>query len=205
MADDTITTDAPPISESVQYGLDMAKAGLTHDESVQLDVTLAPMIADGTLNENDIYHAQHVAEAAHAGFEDAKAEQHEEKVAADSGNLVAAHEHGVNAGYDLHKVDDNGGASAHPTIEALEDKQDHSNQQLSNAQWEAATAHGYAVDANSNAASGNYDNAVASADTAAAHHDNAVDHATDAVHHDDASSAAPEAAAASETSGETAV
>jgi hypothetical protein len=203
MADDTITTDAPPISETVQYALDMTKAGQTNDESVQLDSMLAPKIADGTLNESDIYHGHLVAEAAHAGFEDAKAEQHQETIAADSGNLEAAHEHGINAGYDLHKVDDNGGASAHPTIEALEDKQDQSNQQLSHAQWEAAISHDYTIDANANAASGNYDNALASADTAAAHHDAAADHTSDAVHHDDGSSAAPEPAAASETSGET--
>jgi hypothetical protein len=205
MADDTITSDAPPISETVQNAMDMTKAGLTHDESLQLEATLAPHIADGTLDESQIFHAKLDAETAHDAWEHAKDEQHQQTLAADSGNLAAAHELGVHAGYDLQKAEDAGGASVHPTIEALEDKQDHSNQQLSSAQWEASISHGYADNANANAASGNFDNAAASAETAAAHHDNAVDHATDAVHHDDVASAAPEPAAASEMSGETMV
>ena len=199
MADDT-TTDAPPIPDSVQDALDLTKAGMTHDEQVQLEATLAPHLADGTLNESEIFHAQMDADAAHDAYEHAKTEQHEEAIAASAGDVAGAHDHGINAGYDLQHVEDVGGAAAHPTIDALEDKQDHSNQQLAEADWAAQTAHAYAADASANAASGHYDNAAASADTAAAHHDDAVDHTADAGHSDTSSVAEP--AAAAETSGE---
>lgn len=204
MADDT-TTDAPPIPDSVQEALDLAKAASTHDEAVQLEATLAPKVADGTLNDADVYHAQADAVAAHDAYEHAKAEQHEEALAASAGDVVGAHDHGINAGYDLQRVEDVGGAAAHPTIDALEDKQDHSNQQLAEADWAAQTAHAYAADASANAASGHYDNAAASADTAAAHHEDAVDHTADAGHADTSSVAAAEPAATAETSGETTV
>jgi hypothetical protein len=204
MADDT-TTDAPPIPDSVQEALDLAKAASTHDEATQLDATLAPKVADGTLNEADVYHAQADAVAAHDAWEHAKSLQHEEAIAASAGDVAHAIDLGINAGYDLQLAEDKGGAAAHPTIDALEDKQDHSVHELVHAQWEGATAHEYAADASGNAASGNYDNAAASGDTAAAHHDASMDHIADAGHSDTSSVAAAEPAAASETSGETTV
>jgi hypothetical protein len=207
MADDTNTAapDAPPVPEPVQTDLDLTRAGLTHDEAVQLDVTIAPHLADGTLDENMIFHGKLDAEAAHDAWEHAKDEQHAETVAANEGNVAAAHDHGINAGYDLQRAEDAGGGVVHTTIDAIEDKQYDSNQQLAHAQWEASTAHEYVADAGASAASGHYEEAATSTDTAAEHHDNAVDHTSEAVHHDDGGSASAESAAASETSGETAV
>ena len=203
MASEATATETPVVDDKAQEALDLAKAVSTHDESVQLESTLAPKVADGTLNEADVYHAQRDAVASHDAYEHAKVEQHEESKAAHEGDIAGAREHGTNAGYDLHKVEDTGGEAAHPTITALEDKQYDSNQQLASADWSAQTAHGYAVDASANAASGNYDHAATSADTAASHEAAAVDHTADAVHADTSSSVA-EPAAAAETSGETA-
>ncbi len=142
--------------------------------------------------------------AAHDAYEHAKAEQHEEALAAREGDYAKAEEHGVNAGYDLHRVEDLGGASAHPTIEALEDKQDHSVQALGYARAKYETAHAYAVDASANADTGHVDAAAHCGATAEAHHDSADAHASDAGHSADTTSpAAAEPAAAAETSGET--
>ena len=204
MAADTTTTETPLVPDEVQQTLDMTKAGLTRDEAVQFEATLAPKLADGTIEADDIFDAQFDAVAAHDSYEHAKSEQHEEALAASAGDYAKAAEHAVNAGYDLHRVDDLGGAAAHPTIDALEDKQDHSVQSLGYAAWQAATAQEYAADASANAATGHYDAAATSADTAAAHHDDAAASASDAGHHTDSSSSAEaEPASAAETSGET--
>jgi len=204
MASEAAVTETPVVDEKAQEALDLAKAHSTHDEAVQLEATLAPKQADGSMNEADVYHAQSAAETAHNAYEHAKQEQHLESEAVHSGDITGAREHGVNAGYDLQKVEDSGGASVHTTINALEDKQHESNQQLAAADWSAQTAHAYSADASANAASGDYDHAATSAATASGHEATAVDHTNDAVHTDTTSPAA-EPAAAAETSGETAV
>ena len=198
MADDQTSTDAPPIPSDVQWALDETKAGLTKDEATQLDVTLAPQVADGTLNETQIYEAKLDAVAAHDHIERATEAQHEQAHNAEAGNLTGARDNASNAEWELREADNLGAGAAHPTIDAQQDQQHHETVALDSGAWEQSTAAGYQADAAAHAAVGDFDHATASADVADSHAQVATDYAAAGDH--GASAAAP---AAAETSGET--
>ena len=179
---DTTSSDASVIPGDVTDYLELTKAGLSSDEATQFEAVLAPHIADGSLDENQVFDAKMDAEAAHDAMERAHDAQHEQALAVERGDFEAAHEHANDAAWDLRVADEHGGEAAHPTIDAQQYEQQHEVASLDSAAWEQSTAAVYEHDAQANAAVGDYDHAAASADVAAAHIDTAASYADTGDH-----------------------
>ncbi len=171
------SSDAAAIPTDVTDYLDLTKAGLSSDEATQFEAVLAPHIADGSLDDMQVFEAKMDAEASHDAMERAHESQHEQALAAESGDYAAAREHANDAAWDLRVADEHGGEAAHPTIDAQQYQEQHEVASLDSAAWEQSTAAVYEHDAQANAAVGDYDHAAASADVAAAHVDTAASYA----------------------------
>jgi hypothetical protein len=174
---DTNSSDAAAIPTDVTDYLENTRVVLSSDEATQFEAVLAPHVADGTLDENQVYEAKLDAEATHDAMERAHESQHEQALAAENGDYAAARDHASDAAWDLRVADEHGGEAAHPTIDAQQYQEGHEIMALDSAAWEQSTAAGYEHDAQANAAVGDYDHAAASADVAAAHVDTATSYA----------------------------
>lgn len=165
---------AATLSDSMQYDVDIARASLNHDEQVQFDAAVAAHAADGTLDDNAIFHAQQDALQSQASLDHARETQHEQAEAAERGDLRAARELSHDAEYDLRVAEDHGADAAHPTLDAQQDHQYADTQALDHGAREQDTAAVYQADADAHAASGDLAHAAYAEDAAIAHADTAA-------------------------------
>ena len=202
MADTDSGTNPAALSDDVTTYLDLTKAGLSSDEATQFEAVLAPHIADGTLNEDQIFEAKMDSESAHDAIESAHAAQHEQALAAERGDFDAARDHASDAAWDLKVADDHGAEAAHPTIDAQQYQEQHEVAALDSAAWEQSTAASYAHDAEASAAVGDYDHAAASADVAVGHAETAASYGDAGDHGGSVAASAGPAESAGETTAE---
>jgi hypothetical protein len=146
------------------------------DAAQSADAQVQSALHDMNASAAEAIHAIDDAKIADEHVTQAEALQHEQAVAADSGDFANARDLAQHAEYELKAAEEHGRDVDHQIIQAQ-----HDEEALTQADWQQQMAHAHAVAADSYAQSGDYDHAA----TAAEHADDDAATSSDYGHQGD--------------------